>query len=249
MSSLQPRPIKVICIGSGFSGLYLALRIQQRCQNVELVIYEKNEDVGGTWFENRYPGVGCDVPAHIYCYSFEGDANWSEVCRFQQNPDPAEKEPSLEQHYAGGSEILQYLRRCAEKFRARQFIRFQHKVTSAIWNHERARWNLEVEHDGQILHDSAEILINAGGFLNAWKWPDIPGIESFEGKLLHTAAWDTNFDATGKNIAVIGSGSSALQVTPQLQPIVKHMDAYIRSATYIPEPLSWDFLEQEHCKE
>ena len=151
------------------------------------------------------------------------------------------------QHYSQGPEILNYLRRCADKFRARKFIRFNHKLTAAIWNEETAKWDFEIEHEGQKITDSAEIFINAGGFLNAWKWPDIPGIETFQGKLLHTANWDTSYDYSDKSVAIIGSGSSALQVTPQLQARVKHLDAYIRSSTYIPEPLAWEFLEKEHC--
>lgn len=88
-----------------------------------------------------------------------------------------------------------------------------------------------------------------GGFLNSWKWPDIPGLENFQGKLLHTARWDEAYDYRNKKVAVIGSGSSALQVVPSIQPDVLHLDAYIRSRTYIPEPLASAFMEQEHCRE
>ena len=135
--------------------------------------------------------------------------------------------------------------RCADKFKARQFIQFDHKVTSAIWNDKSALWDFEIDHNGQTVKDSAHIFINACGFLNSWKWPAIEGLTSFEGKMLHSAAWDTKYDYKDKTVAVIGSGSSALQIVPNMQPHVKKLDAYIRSPTYVSFALAGFSLS--HC--
>ncbi|KAF5981982.1 monooxygenase [Fusarium bulbicola] len=157
-------------------------------QFMDLKIYEKNDDIGGTWLVNKYPGVACDVPAHIYTFPFEPNPSWS-------------------QFYATGSEIWRYIKKTSDKYRLHEPV---------ILNTER----LEIQqgHSRDITRDEADIIINATGFLSKWTWPTIAGLDKFKGKLVHTAAWDTNLNWSSKRVAIIGNGSSAMQVLPQMQP-------------------------------
>jgi cation diffusion facilitator CzcD-associated flavoprotein CzcO len=192
----KPRPVRVVCIGAGASGIYTAIRQEQLLQNVSFQIYEKNDDVGGTWLENKYPGCSCDVPAHIYTYSFEPKTDWS-------------------MYYAGSDEIQEYFKGVVMKYGVLKYIKFNHLVVAARWNDHTGLWNLEIETDeGNIIKDDCNILLNATGILNAWKWPNIPGLHDFKGKLLHTAKYDRSWDLKGKNVALLGNGSSAIQVVP-----------------------------------
>ncbi|ETS85705.1 hypothetical protein PFICI_03730 [Pestalotiopsis fici W106-1] len=210
------RPIKVICIGAGVSGILTGIRFPQHIDNLDLVIYEKNQDLGGTWYENRYPGIACDIPSPAYQFTFENNPNWS---RF----------------YSPGSEILSYLNDVADKYGARKYMRFGHEFKGAQWSEAAGKWEVQVLRlsDHQVFYDTADVLIKGTGTLNKWKWPDIPGLENFQGTLLHTARWDSKFDATGKKIAVIGNGSTGIQIVPALQPQAKHIDTYIRSKAWV----------------
>ncbi|KAI9695963.1 MAG: hypothetical protein M1820_008375 [Bogoriella megaspora] len=215
------RHINVVCIGAGVSGLAAAIRVQQAMSNCDFDIYEKNEDLGGTWLENRYPGCACDVPAHAYAYTFE------------PNPD-------YSRYYIGSVEIHNYLKAVAKKHSLEKYITYRHKLVNAIWNEDRGEWNLEFEvaspedpDSTKLFKRSCHVLINACGLLNNWKWPKIPGLDKFQGHLCHSARWDKGFDYNGKTVAVIGSGSSAIQIIPELQPKVQHLQAFIRSPTWI----------------
>ncbi|RFU28612.1 hypothetical protein B7463_g7716, partial [Scytalidium lignicola] len=207
--------MRLVCIGAGISGIAAAYKYQQ-LQDVEFVIYEKNNDVGGTWLENRYPGCSCDIPAHAYTYSWEGNPNWS-------------------QFYAGAEEIHTYFKGCAIKWNCMQYIKLSHRVVEAKWSEETSLWHLKIQNDkdGSVFEDRCNVLLSATGFLNNWKWPDIPGLNKFKGKLLHSASWDQEYDFADKAIAVIGAGSSAIQIVPSLQPLVKKMFNFIRSPTWI----------------
>ncbi|PGH11939.1 hypothetical protein AJ80_06904 [Polytolypa hystricis UAMH7299] len=216
-------PIDVVCIGAGFSGLVTAIKFQEK-KNINFKIYEKNAELGGTWLENRYPGCACDVPAHIYTYTFE------------PNPD-------FSQYYIGAEEIHRYLKAVAQKHKLEKYIQYNSKVISAIWNESDGVWNMEIEvSDGagtHIFKRDANFLINASGLLNNWKWPQIPGLQSFSGHLSHSANWDAEHDFAGQTVAILGSGSSAIQIVPNLQPVVKHMKAFIRSPTWIAPSLGF----------
>jgi len=168
------RPLRVICIGAGFSGIYMGIRIPELLRNVALTIYEKNTGMGGTWWENRYPGVACDIPAHSYMYSFEPNRDWSEF-------------------YASGPEIQRYLLRVADKYSVGRFVKLNHKVTRCEWDEDRGVWKVDIEKTdtGEVVYDEAEFIINARGGLNDFRYPDIEGLKSFEGKLVHSADWDT----------------------------------------------------------
>ncbi|CAK4031912.1 FAD NAD(P)-binding domain-containing [Lecanosticta acicola] len=230
----QERHVKVICVGAGASGLLFAYKIQRHFQNVELIIYEKNREVSevrlpkkgtvrlmdsqvsGTWWENKYPGCACDVPSHNYTWSFEPKKDWSAV-------------------YAGSGEIFNYFDDFAHKYGLHQYVRTDHKVTGAFWNDENAGWDISVKDmsSGKDLLDQCDIIVNASGILNNWRWPAIPGLHEYKGILLHTANWDDNIDLTGKHAGLIGNGSSGIQVLPTIQPHVSHVTTFIREPTWV----------------
>lgn len=137
----------------------------------------------------KVTSCACDIPAHIYTWSFEPNPDWSSV-------------------YAGSDEISQYFERFADKYNLRQYIKLQHQVSKAVWDANLGNWDVEVvdTKNGAIISDTCDILVNASGVLNAWKWPDIPGLNTFKGKLLHTARWDQSVDLDGKHVGLIGNG-------------------------------------------
>ncbi|PGG97445.1 hypothetical protein AJ79_09206 [Helicocarpus griseus UAMH5409] len=211
----QPKRIKIIVIGAGISGIAFAYKAKF-LENVEYEIYEKNADVGGTWLESRYPGCSCDIPAHSYSYPWAGNPNWSKV-------------------YAGAEELWNFYRDRAEEYGVYERARFNHEIVGATWNESSGKWTVKAKDlkTGQMVVDSADVVINCAGVLNKWKWPDIPGLHSFEGTLVHTARYPQDLDLTGKNVAVIGAGSSAIQVVPSIQPVVKSLISFNRSPTWI----------------
>ncbi|KAL8851131.1 MAG: hypothetical protein Q9221_003934 [Calogaya cf. arnoldii] len=183
------RPISIVCIGAGASGLLLAYKLQRSFGQFELTVFEKNNGVSGTWLENRYPGCACDVPAHNYTYSFEPKHDWSRT-------------------YAGSREIRQYFETFKEKYRLGRFIRLGHLVTKAQWLDADDLWQVEVTNleDSSSYRCTCHILINASGYLNTWAWPEIAGLSDFEGQLVHSAGWDDKIELQGKNVALIGNG-------------------------------------------
>ncbi|KAI9663199.1 MAG: hypothetical protein M1821_008247 [Bathelium mastoideum] len=200
------KKIDVVCVGAGVSGLAAAIQVQQSMSDCEFDIYEKNGDLGGTWLENRYPG----------CAS------------------------NSSRYYIGSVEIHNYLKAVAKKHGLEKYIKYYHKLVSAVWNEYRGTWELEFQvstpdlpQQTKLLRRECAVLINACGLLNNWKWPSIPGLKDYGGQLTHSASWGQNYDYTGKRVAVIGSGSSAIQIVPELQPAVKHLHAFIRSPTWI----------------
>ena len=213
----QPRRIKIVTIGAGFSGLMMAHKIQNQYKLndiIEHVIYEKNSDIGGTWYDNRYPGLRCDVPAHIYTFSWEPNPDWSSF-------------------YACGPEILAYIKRTADKYNLTKDVQLNSKVIRAEWKEFDGKWHIQIEQNGKIIENMCDLLVNAAGYLNAWKWPDIDGLKDFQGHLVHSARWIDGYNFEGKKIGMLGNGSSAIQILPQLQPVVAHITCFIRSPTWI----------------
>ncbi|KAL1863245.1 hypothetical protein Plec18170_000077 [Paecilomyces lecythidis] len=225
-----PRKIRVVCVGAGFSGLIIAHKYKYELQMddyIDLTIYEKNEDVGGTWFENRYPGIACDVPAHIYTFPFEPNPDYS--C-----------------FYAGGQEIWEYVKRTTAKYHLDEHVQFNSRVISTIWDDQSGSWKVKVQRqDGVIIEDTADVLVNGSGILNKWRWPDIKGLHSFQGKLLHSATWDPSLDWTGKRVAIIGNGSSAIQILPKMQPNAGSIVTYIRTPTWISANFASQFAAKD----
>ncbi|CAI7654807.1 unnamed protein product [Penicillium pancosmium] len=215
------RPMKVIVIGAGISGILASIRFPRRIPNLDLVVYDKNPEVGGTWFENRYPGAACDIPAPVYQATFEPNPNWSEF-------------------YASSQEILQYWKGIVAKYGAGKYMKLSHKVIEARFNDVESKWHVKIENclTGAVTWDSCDVLYGCLGALNDWKWPDIPGLSSFKGKLVHSAAWDEKINVDGLSVAVIGLGSSAIQIVPSLQPKVKHLYNYARGQTWILPPMA-----------
>lgn len=211
----EKRRLRVVCVGAGASGLQFAYKAERLLENVDLQIYEKNSDIGGTWLENRYPGCTCDIPSHSYQFTWARNPSWSSF-------------------YSGSEEIWQYMKDIAVKYELEKYVQLDTAVQSAEWDEESGHWNLKLSSpDGCANDDWCDILISASGIVNAWKYPAIPGLDSYKGKLMHSARWDSSFDLTDKTVAVIGGGSSAVQIIPNIQPQVGKMYAFLRSPVWI----------------
>ncbi|PYI31325.1 putative dimethylaniline monooxygenase [Aspergillus indologenus CBS 114.80] len=215
--SRSRRKIRIIVIGAGASALNFAHDIDQSTLDIELVLYEKNPEIGGTWFENRYPGCGCDIPSVNYQFSWAPSPDWTSF-------------------YSGAREILKYFKRVADEHGLHKYIRLSHRVVGASWNEHDEQWHVKVQrgdNPDDMFEDRGHILVNASGVLNKWKWPAIQGRETFQGPMLHSAHWDDQVELKGKRVAVIGSGSSAVQIVPTIQPMVSSLKCFIRSASWV----------------
>ncbi|KAJ9221004.1 hypothetical protein DTO027B5_5779 [Paecilomyces variotii] len=227
--AFTPRKLRLICIGAGFSGLTLAHRIKYSKKKlgdyVDFVIYDKNSIVGGTWAENRFPGLCCDAPSHVYTFDFEPNPNWSTF-------------------YASGDEILDYIETTTKKYKLDELVQLNSKITESIWDEPSGKWKIKVQQGDKIIEDVADILISGAGILNKWSWPQIPGLNDFKGKLMHSTQWDPSYDYAGKRIAVIGNGSSGIQIVPALQKTAKKVVNYIRHPTWISINFGGQFTPQ-----
>ncbi|KAL1981042.1 hypothetical protein VTN96DRAFT_3151 [Rasamsonia emersonii] len=214
----QVRDIKVGVIGAGLAGVTAAVLLPAKLPGLDLRVYEKNPDVGGTWFENTYPGVRCDIPAHVYQSGFAPNTQWTE-------------------EFAQGHEIREYWQSVARKFDAYKYFRFRQKVQRAEWVAEETKWKLTIEdlNSGEVYEDRLDFLVSAIGHFNAWRLPDYPGIDTYQGVLFHSSNWNHDVDLHGKRIALIGNGASGLQVLPSIQPIAAHVDHYARNRTWVVE--------------
>nr|WP_197377602.1 NAD(P)/FAD-dependent oxidoreductase [Mycolicibacterium baixiangningiae] len=201
--------MKIAIIGSGFSGLGAAIRLQEAGHR-DFVVFERGPDVGGTWRDNTYPGAACDVPSHLYSYSFALNPNWTRS--FSTQP-----------------EIETYLRGVAQRYGVLDRHRFGCSVSRAAWNPTESRWELSTD-SGPV---TADVLITAFGSLAEPSLPAIPGIESFDGEMFHSARWNHNADLAGKRVAVIGTGASAIQIVPAIAGQVAHLDVYQRTAPWL----------------
>ncbi|KAJ5166262.1 uncharacterized protein N7482_005043 [Penicillium canariense] len=223
----QGRPLRVIVIGAGISGIIACIRFVQRIPNLDLCIYDKNADIGGTWFENRYPGCACDIPAHTYQATFEPNKEWSSF-------------------YATSPEIHRYWKRIVDKYGCMKYIKLKQRVDEATWDDQNSKWHIQI-HDvdsGSTYRDQANILIQATGALNNWKWPSIAGLHDFKGKLLHSASWDEDYDYSNQRVAVIGNGSSGIQIVPGMLPKVAHIDHYMRSRTWVSPTFAREYIDK-----
>ncbi len=234
-----PPGFKVLVIGAGMVGLLAALKLREA--GYDHVVIEKNPEVGGTWYENRYPGVGVDTPSHFYSFSFEISPDW-------------------DYYHPHGAEMQNYLVKVADKHDLRRNIRFNTRVVSLVYDARAALWDVTVRAaDGseEVLRVNA--VINAHGPVNRWSWPDIPGLEDFAGPRMHTAGWNPEVDIAGKRVAVIGTGASAAQLVPAIASEVRDLTIFMRSRHWVinnPEILSkvepgmkWALAHIPHFKE
>ncbi|KAK5447968.1 hypothetical protein LTS15_009467 [Exophiala xenobiotica] len=237
------RRLKVITIGAGFSGIMLAHDIERDCKNVEHIIYEKNSEIGGTWVQNRYPNCGCDAPSAAYQTNFALEPEW----------------PSF---YSKAEPINNYLNKVCDKLDLRKYMILNSRVTAAHFDKDKGIWNLSItqkREDGSEveIHDDCDLLLGAIGILDRWQYPKIPGLEKFKGRVVHTAGWPKDYQAEQwkrDHVAVIGSGASAVQTVPGMQPYVKKMDVYIRTPVWFfahvnpdgsERPQNYQYTEEE----
>ncbi len=200
---------RVAIVGSGFAGLGAAIRLR-RAGIEDFVILERAQSVGGVWRDNSYPGVACDVESHLYQYSFAPNPDWTE-------------------RYSPGQEIWNYLERCATEYGLRGHIRFGVEVTEARWDEASASWNLETS-GGRW---NASVLVSAVGGLSAPSMPSLPGLDTFQGPVFHSARWDPDAELRGKRVAVVGTGASAVQIIPSLQPIASRLVVFQRTPAWV----------------
>lgn len=236
------RKMRVVTIGTGFSGILIAYRLSRELQNFELTIYEKNGDIGGTWLENRYPNCACDVPSHSYTYEFALNPFWPEL-------------------YSKSNDIWIYLDRVCRAFDLRKYMQFNTKLLSAKWSQDEGLWHLKLQRtyadeSTEIIEDYCHVLLQATGLLNNLRMPTIEGIDSFKGRIVHTAQWPQDYGPEqweGKNFVVIGAGSSSVQTTPGLQQHAKHVDLFARSKTWLasaqPDNLAKPYFTKEEQQE
>jgi cation diffusion facilitator CzcD-associated flavoprotein CzcO len=200
-----PRRVRIAIIGSGFTGLGMGVRLRQAGVE-DFEILERSHDIGGTWRDNSYPGCAVDVQSHLYSYSFAPNPDWSSV-------------------YSPQKEIWAYIRRCADEFGVADHVRLGHEVIRADWDDSQQQWLIQTS-AGPV---EAQFLISAMGPLSERSLPDIAGLETFEGACFHSAAWDHGYDLVGKRVAVIGTGASAAQLIPEIQPIVSQLLVFQRT--------------------
>lgn len=203
-----PEEHRVVVIGTGFAGLGMAIRLQEAGE--DFVVCERASTVGGTWRDNTYPGCACDVPSHLYSLSFAPNPSWSDS--FSSQP-----------------EIHEYLERVAAESGVLDRVRFDCEVTDARWSPEEQRWTLQTER-GEL---RCRVLIAGIGGLIEPKLPDVPGLEDFAGEVWHSARWNHDYDLAGKTVAVIGTGASAIQFVPQIQPRVERLHLFQRTPAWI----------------
>jgi cation diffusion facilitator CzcD-associated flavoprotein CzcO len=200
---------RIAIVGAGFAGLGMAIRLKQ--QGIEdFTIFERADDVGGTWRDNTYPGAACDVPSLLYSFSFAPNPGWSSSF----SPQP---------------EIHAYLRRCAEEYGVRTHIRFGHELQAAAWDETAQLWRLETSR-GEY---TAQVLVGGFGGLSEPSIPGIEGLDRFQGTVFHSARWDHDHDLRGKRVAVIGTGASAIQFVPEIQPLAGQIDVYQRTPAWV----------------
>jgi len=215
----------VLVIGTGFSGLGMAIRLRQ-AGLTNFVVVEQADAIGGTWRDNHYPGVACDVPSHLYSFSFEPNPRWSRM-------------------FAKQSEILAYLNHCADKYGVRQHIHFNTEVNKAVFDAKKGVWDVETR-DGRSYR--ARAIVQGGGGLSRPSFPDVPGIERFRGQKFHTARWDHSAPLAGKRVAVIGTGASAIQVVPSIVDQVGHLTLFQRTPPWILPKPDFRFRDRDQAR-
>jgi cation diffusion facilitator CzcD-associated flavoprotein CzcO len=200
----------ILIIGTGFAGLAMAHRLKREGRD-DFLMLERGDSVGGTWRDNHYPGCSCDIPSHLYSFSFALNPDWSRM-------------------FASQPEIREYLERCASELGARPHIRYGANVTGGRLDEETGLWHVTVNGEETI---TARVVISAMGGLSNPSYAQVPGLETFGGASFHSAEWDHGFDFAGKRVAVIGTGASAIQFVPQIAPEVEQLHVFQRTPPWI----------------
>ncbi|MFD5697651.1 flavin-containing monooxygenase [Streptomyces lasiicapitis] len=201
--------VRVAVIGSGFGGIGAAVRLRREGVT-DFVVLERAGAVGGTWRDNSYPGCACDVPSHLYSFSFAPNPDWPRT-------------------FSGQEHIWDYLERVADTFRLRPHIRLDTEVRKLTWDGDELRWLIETS-TGKL---TADVVVSATGPLSDPKTPDIPGLDTFPGKVFHSARWDHDYDLRGKRVAVVGTGASAIQIVPEIQRDVQKLTLFQRTPPWV----------------
>jgi cation diffusion facilitator CzcD-associated flavoprotein CzcO len=201
--------VRIAIVGSGFAGLGLAIRLKHAGIE-DFVVLERADDVGGTWQANTYPGCQCDIPSHLYSFSFAPNPSWSRT-------------------YSRQPEIWSYLRDLSRRHGIDRHVRLGHELTAAEWDEEAQRWRVQTTRGAW----TAQLLVDATGALSQPSVPALPGLERFEGTIFHSARWDHDHDLTGERVAVVGTGASAIQLVPRIQRQVARMHVFQRTAPWI----------------
>lgn len=210
----EQAPLRVLIIGAGFAGLGLAMRLSQRGER-DFLVLEKGSEPGGTWRDNHYPGAACDVPSHLYSFSFEPKTDWT-------------------RRYAPQAEIFAYVRQCVERYQMAPRIRCNSEVADAWFDELAGLWRVTTRDGARF---SARALVSACGQLNRPLYPQLPGLQRFAGECFHSARWRHDIDLAGKRVAVIGTGASAIQFVPQLASRVARLHLFQRTPAYVlPKP-------------
>lgn len=215
-------PLEVLVIGTGFSGVCAGIKLLEHGVS-NFSIYDKSQGIGGTWYDNTYPGAACDVPSHFYCYSFEPNPDWSRV-------------------YSPQAEIQRYVEGCVDKYGLRPHIVHGARVTKLRLDVQSRLWQVTFA-DGSCVR--ARHVINGAGGLHKPSIPDFPGRDSFAGVAMHTARWDHSVDLTNKRIAIIGSAASAIQVIPEVAKTADKITVFQRTPNYIARRGDRDYTDRE----
>lgn len=213
--------VETVIVGAGFGGLGMGIQLVRQ-GITSFVVLERSGDVGGTWRDNVYPGVACDIPAHLYSYSFRPKPDWSH-------------------YYARGPEILEYLRCCAREEGLTSHLRLGTSATEMRWHDRTQRWHVTTNRGTY----RCEILVMAAGRLSEPRIPGIPGLESFQGPVFHTSRWDEQAELAGKRIGVVGTGASAVQMVPHLAAIAESIVLFQRSAPYVVPRADRPYSDEE----
>jgi len=213
--------VQVLIVGAGFSGLCMGIKLLEAGMKSFLIV-EKSEDIGGTWWDNRYPGCACDVPSHLYSFSFAPSADWTRM-------------------YPGQREIHDYLQGCVGRYGLAPYLRLNTRFREAIWDESQGIWNATV---GDGMRVCARVLVSGMGALHVPRYPELHGAERFSGPAFHSSTWDYSVDLDGKNVAVVGTGASAIQFVPQIAPRVGRLYLFQRTPPWIVPRLDFAITDK-----
>ncbi|MDX6287088.1 MAG: cyclohexanone monooxygenase [Frankiales bacterium] len=217
----RPGKPTVAVLGAGFGGIGMGIKLKRA--GYPFTIYEKSDGVGGTWRDNTYPGAACDVPSHLYSYSYELNPWWSRT-------------------HATQPEILAYLERCADQYGVRAHVRTDTAITEARWNDATQQWQLTADTGETFV---ADVLVSSLGMLNIPHVPDIPGADRFTGRMFHSSRWDHSKPVAGERVASIGTGASAIQYVPAIAPEVERLTVFQRTPIWITPRIDRAYTDEE----